>query len=151
MTDMLDRWRDPVFNNPYEHVPPRLAARLTEMAEETTADENVAQASADGRIRRATGNVPVFPQRTSGLPSSLLVYNQRIQALVAVAAVATATDLADYDQPADTKSHVGAVLAHAFHQGCSLADIALAAGLRPEQVITIAKRTIPGTSWLQRI
>ncbi len=151
MTDMLERWRDPVFNNPYEHVPPRLAARLTEMAEDIMADENVAQALADDLIPRATGNLPVFPQHFSDLPASLSVYNERLQALVAVAAVAQTTDLANYAPPTDTKSHVGFVLGQAFHQGCSLADVAIAAELPAEHVIAIAKRTIPGTSWLERL
>ncbi len=149
MTDGLERWRDPVFNNPYEHVPPRLVARLTEMAEDIMADENVAQALADGRIPRATGNVPMFPQPISGLPASLVVYNERLRALVAVAAIAESTDLANYDPPADTKSHVGFVLGQAFHQSCSLADVAIAAQLPAEHLIAIAKRTIPGTSWLE--
>ena len=147
MTNMLLRWHDPIFNNPYEHLSERLATRLTEMAEETMAGEDVAQALAEGNVPRASGKMPVFPQRFNGLPGSLLVYNERLQALVAVAAVAKTTDLANYEPAADTKSHVGFVLGRAAGSGCSLADIAIAAGVAPEQVTAIAKRTIPGTSW----
>jgi hypothetical protein len=44
------------------------------MADDITADENVAQALADDLIPRATRNKPpVFPQRFSGLPASLIV------------------------------------------------------------------------------
>jgi hypothetical protein len=151
MTGTLE-WRDPVFNNPYEHITPELAARLTEIAEQITSDETVAQALADGRIPRAAGNVPVFPQRFRGLPASLVDYNERLRALAAVAAIAHTTDLGSYDPPPGTKSHVGFVLGQAFHQGCPLADVALAAGLPAEQVTAIAKRTIPGaTSWLDQL
>ena len=152
MADMLE-WHDPVFNNPYEHITTPLAARLTEIAAEFMADETVAQALAlaDGRIPRATGNAPVFPQRFSHLPDRLVVYNERLRALAAVATIADTTDLANYDPPADTKSHVGFVLGQAFGQGCSLGDIALAAGLPAEQVIAIAKRTIPGAPWLDEL
>jgi hypothetical protein len=145
MTD-LSQWRDPIFNNPYEHISSRLAARLTQIAEETMVEDAAAQALAAGRIPRATGNVPVFPQRIGDLPNRLVVYNERLRALAAVATVANTTDLANYDPPTDAKSHVGFVLGHALRQGCSLADIALAAGLGPEQIIAIAKRTIPGAS-----
>jgi hypothetical protein len=151
VTDVLERWRDPVFNNPYEHVTPQLAERLTEMSEDTMADENVAQALAHGLIPRATGNVPVFPQRVRGLPASLVVYNERVGALARIASAAKTTDLANYNPPTDAKSHVGFVLGHAFHQGCSLEDVAIAAQVPAEQVIAIAQRTIPGTSWLERL
>jgi hypothetical protein len=150
MTDMR-QWRDPVFNNPYEHITPRLAARMTEIAEEIMADKTVAQALADGRIPRATGNAPVFPQHFSGLPTSLVAYNEQLRALAAVASIAHTTDLANYTPPPDTKSHVGFVLGQAFHQGCTLADVALATGLPAEQVIAIAKRTIPGATWLDQL
>jgi hypothetical protein len=39
----------------------------------------------------------------------------------------------------------------AFHQGCQLADVALAAGLSNDQVVAIGKRTIRRTGWLKRI
>jgi hypothetical protein len=148
---MLECWRDPVFSNPYQHVSARLAARLTEMAEELMADPDVARVSADGGIPRARGNVPVFPQRVGGLPTSLIAYNERVQALVGVAATARDTDLANYDPPADTKPYVGFVLGRAFSEGCSLADVAIAADLSVEDVIAVAKRTIPGTAWLDRL
>ena len=115
-------------------------------SDELTADEEVARALNDHRIPRATGNVPVFPQRTGGLPVSLTVYNERLCSLLAVAALSRTTDLASYEPPSDTKAHVGYVLGQAIHQGCTLADIALAAGLPPERVVEIAKRTIPGTT-----
>jgi hypothetical protein len=150
MADMLE-WRDPVFNNPYEHITTQLGARLTEIAEEIIADETIAQAFADGRIPRATGNVPVFPQRISGLPDHLVDYNERLRALTAVATIANTTDLANYDPTADTKPHVGFVLGQAFHQGCPLADVALAAGLPADQLIAIAKRTIPSAPWLDQL
>ena len=93
----------------------------------------------------------MFPQRITGLPTSLITYNERLRALLAVAAVASTIDLANYDPPSETKSHVGFVLGQAIQEGCSLADIALAAGLRPEQVVAIGNRTIPGTTWLKRL
>ena len=91
----------------------------------------------------------MFPQRFSGLPASLIAFNERLQALVAVAGVAQTTDLANYDPPADTKSHVDFVLGQAFHQSCSLPDVAIAAELPAEHVLAIAKRTIPGTPWFE--
>jgi hypothetical protein len=151
MTDMLERWRDPIFNNPYQHIPARLAARLTELAAQTTASEDVAQALADGRIPRSTGAVPVFPQRFTDLPTSLLLYNEQLQALVALAAEATTTD-ANYEPPADTKSPIGFTLGEALGSGCALADVATAAGLTPGQIIALAKRTIPaGASSLKQL
>ena len=71
-----------------------------------------------------------------------------------VASIAGRTDLAaiQLDQPpsADEKD-LGTVFGQAFHQGCSLADVAFAADLPADQVVAIGKRTIRRTGWLKRI
>jgi hypothetical protein len=64
-----------------------------------------------------------------------------LRSLLAVAALTSTTELASYEPPSDTKSHVGYVLGQAIHQGCALADVTLAAGLPPERVVEIAKRS----------
>ncbi len=46
---------------------------------------------------------------------------------------------------------LGRVLGQAFHQGCALADAALATGLPPDRLVAIGKRTIRGTKWLGRL
>jgi len=44
--------------------------------------------------------------------------------------------------PGEAERGLGRVLGQAFHQGCSIADAALATGLPPDQVVAIGKRTI---------
>lgn len=82
------------------------------------------------------------------------VYYERMHVLLAVAGLARMTDPAAFDlsdPPSDRERRFGAVLGQAFHQGCELDDIALAAELTPEQVIAVGKRTIRRTTWLKRL
>jgi hypothetical protein len=111
MTEMLDRWRDPVFDETHRQVPAPLAARLTAMADEV-----------HGRH----------------------IYYERMHALLAVAGCARAT-------VAPSEQRLGSAFGQAFHQGCNLEDVALAAALPPDQVIAIGKRTIRRTDWLKRL
>jgi hypothetical protein len=55
------------------------------------------------------------------------------------------------EPPSDAERRFGAVLGQAFHQGCSLADVAFAATLPADQIIAIGKRTIRRTKWLERL
>jgi hypothetical protein len=48
-------------------------------------------------------------------------------------------------------SDLGTMLGQAFHEGCSLGDVTLAAKLPPDLVIAIGKRTIRRTKWLRRL
>ena len=101
MTDMLGRWRDPVFEETHERVPASLAVRLTEMAEET-------------------------PGRQ--------IYYERLHVLLALASVARMSDPSTFlrdEPPSDSEKRLGSVIGQAFHQGCNLADVALAAELPP--------------------
>jgi hypothetical protein len=82
------------------------------------------------------------------------VYYERMHVLLAVAGLAKITNPAAFeltDRPSDAEKQFGAVLGQAFHQGCQLADVALAADLPPEQVVAIGKRTIRRTNWLKRL
>ena len=49
MDELLAGWRDSVFNERHRRVPATLAAKLTEMAGEVTAAENIAAVVADAR------------------------------------------------------------------------------------------------------
>jgi hypothetical protein len=121
MSDVLEQWRDPIFNDRHRHVPAALASRLTDMADE---------------------------------PIARHIYYERLHALLALASVASYTDSAAFptdDPPSDAEKQLGAVLGQAFHQGCQLADVALATGLPPERVVEIGKRTIRRTKWLKRL
>jgi hypothetical protein len=121
MADLLEQWRDPVFNERHTQVPVALATRLTEMAEE--------------------------------IPRSKIYY-ERKHVLLAVAAAARKTDPATFaadGPPSDAEQELGTVLGQAFHQGCPLADVALAAGLHPDHVVAIGKRTIRRTGWLKHL
>lgn len=121
VTNMLERWRDPVFEEAHQWVPAPLAARLTEMAEET-----------QGRH----------------------IYYERLQVLLALASVARMTDPSTFprdEPPSENEKQLGSVIGQAFHQGCNLADVALAAELAPDRVVEIGKRTIRRTGWLKRL
>jgi hypothetical protein len=125
VTDLLDQWRDPVWNERYRHIPARLVPRLTEMATE------LAHTDLGHRI-----------------------YYERVHVLLAVAAIARLTDPAAIQPgspPSDAEKRLGSVFGQAFHQGCPLADIALAAELPADQIVAIGKRTIRRTSWLKRL
>ena len=121
MADLLEQWSDPVFNERYTQVPLALATRLTEMADEIV-----------GRH----------------------IYYERMHVLLALAGIARTTDPATFPAdgpPSDAEQQFGAMLGQAFHQGCPLADVALAADLPPERVVAIGKRTIRRTGWLKRL
>jgi hypothetical protein len=77
-----------------------------------------------------------------------------MHALLALAATARNIDLTTFapdEPPSDAEKILGSLIAQAFHEGCSLADVALAAGLPDEQVVAIGKRTIKRTGWLERL
>lgn len=123
--ERVEFWRSPVFGEKFHDVPVFLLPRLGEMATE----------------------VP-----DTGLGRR--VYYERACCLLTLAGAARRTDPASFrlgEPPTDAERTLGAVLGHAFHQGCSLADIALAAGIPADRVIAIGKRTIRGTKWLDRI
>jgi len=123
--DVLYLWRTPVFGIKLERVPAFLVPRLAEMASEVPATDL-------GRR----------------------IYYERTHCLLVLASVYSDTDPAGFDlnePPAGAERHLGEVLGQAFHQGCSVADIALAVGLPPDRVVVIGKRTIRGTGWLSRI
>jgi hypothetical protein len=125
VTDVLDQWRDPVWNERYRRIPARLVPRLTEMATEV---ENT-----------------FLGHR---------IYYERVHALLAVAGIAMLTDPAAAQvsgPPSEAEKRLGSAFGQAFHQGLSLADVALAAGLPADQVVAIGKRTIRRTSWLKRL
>jgi hypothetical protein len=121
---LIKFWRSPVFREKFRNVPAVLLARLSEMASE----------------------VPVTDLGRR-------MYYERVHALLAVEAVATRADVATIlsDSPSDAEKRLGRVIGQAFHQGCTLADVAMAARLPADQVVAIGKRTIRGTGWLQRI
>jgi hypothetical protein len=110
MADERVEWTDPFFGHTSE-VPARLAPRLSEMYEQTTAE--------------GTGRD---------------IYHERMHALLAVAG-----------QDRASEADLGRVLGQAFHEGCSLADVALAAGLPPDEVVEIGKQTIRGQGWRKRL
>jgi hypothetical protein len=121
MAHQLDRWRDPVFDQTFEQVPVALGARLTEMADEIV-----------GRH----------------------IYYERMHTLLALSSVVRRTDPSTFqpdEPPLQNEKELGSVIGQAFHQGCSLADVALAADLPPDRVVEIGKRTIRRTNWLKRL
>jgi hypothetical protein len=128
----LEFWRSPVFGEKFSNVPAFLLPRLTELE--------------------------------TGVPDTLTgrrIYYERVHCLLALASVLLAlasvadhVDLASIrpdEVPAGSERYIGLALGAAFHQGLSLADIALATGLPPGQIVAIGKRTIRRTKWLSRI
>jgi hypothetical protein len=118
-------WRSPVFGEKFRNVPVFLLPRLSEMA----------------------GEVP-------DTPLGHRMYYERAYALLAVEAVSRSADPAVLGldgPPSEAEKRLGRVLGQAFHQGLSLADVALAAQLPAGQVVAIGKRTIRGTKWLERL
>jgi hypothetical protein len=111
----------PVFHETHQRVSAALAARLTQLANET-----------QGRH----------------------IYYERLHALLALASVAARTDSSTFgvdEPPSDNEQELGSVIGQAFHQGCKLADVALAAQLPPDRVVEIGRRTIRRTKWLDRL
>lgn len=127
--ELIKFWRSPVFREKFYDVPTFLLPRLAQMATE------VAAQVPDPQTGRRT-------------------YYERACCLITAAHVARRTDTASFrleEPPADAEQVLGRVLGQAFHQGCSLADIALATGLPPERVVAIGRRTIRRTKWLGQI
>ena len=154
LDDLLVQWSDPVFNEPHRNVPVSLAMRLTEMADEITAGENVAEAVANARIPDAPDDLGVVPLRIGALPTGVRVFYERMHALLAVDATARGTKPATFsleNPPSDAERHFGTVLGQAFHEGCSLADVALAATLPEGRIVAIGKRTIKRSAWLDHL
>jgi hypothetical protein len=123
--EMVRFWRSPVFREKFCNVPAFLIPRLAEMATEVP----------DTRLGHR-------------------IYYERANCLMALASIARRTDPASFrldEPPADAERRLGFVLGQAFHQGCSLADAALATGLPADRVVAIGKRTIRRTKWLSRI
>ncbi|MGZ4286626.1 MAG: hypothetical protein ACXVHB_21095 [Solirubrobacteraceae bacterium] len=126
MDELLEQSRDPVFSDAHRNVSVSLAARLTELADELTSGENVAEAFADARLA----------------------------ALLAVDAIARRTKPATFpldNPPSEAEKRFGSVLGQAFHEGCPLADVALAAALPEKQVVAIGKRTSKRSAWLDHL
>ena len=144
MSDVLAEWRDPIFDEKFEQVPAALAARLAEIAAELTAGEDVAEALDQWRQGR----------HFALLPSGMRIDYERLFSLLTLAALAGCTDAASFDHhepPSEAETSLGRAIAQSFHQGCSLAEVALASRLDPTQVIAIGKRTIRRTKWLDRL
>jgi hypothetical protein len=123
--ELVKFWRSPVFREKFHNVPAFLLPRLTEMATE------VPDTHAGRRI-----------------------YYERVHCLVVLASIAKRTDPASFqltESPTNHERDLGYALGQAFHQGCALADVALATGLPPNRVVAIGKRTIRRTEWLSRI
>lgn len=121
MNDPLVQWCDPVFHDRHEQVPAALASRLTAMADEIV-----------GRH----------------------IYYERMHTLLALAGMARIADPRSFPldrTPSDAEQRFGAVLGQAFHQGCPLADVALAAGVSETRIVEIGRRTIRRTGWLERL
>jgi hypothetical protein len=122
---LIKFWRSPVFREKFSNVPAFLLPRLAEMATE----------------------VPnTHPGRR--------IYYERVHCLILLAHIAGRTDPASFnltEPPTNAERDLGLALGQAFHQGCSLADIALATGLPPDRVVAIGKRTIRRTKWLSQI
>ena len=121
MTDMLNRWRDPVFDQTFQQVPVALAARLTEMADEIT------------------GRHIYYEQM------------HVLLAIASVARRLNPPTLQPDEPPSDNEKELGSVIGQALRQGCGLGDVALAAELPPERIVEIGKRTIRRTNWLKRL
>jgi hypothetical protein len=118
-------WQSPVFGERFCDVPAFLLPRLAKMATEV-------------------------PDTDLGLR----IYYERVHCLIVLAHIARRTDPASFDltePPASAERDLGLALGQAFHQGCPLADIGLAAGLPPDRVVAIRKRTIRRTKWLSQI
>jgi len=82
------------------------------------------------------------------------IYYERAHCLAVLVSITRETDPASFSRdepPTNAEREFGTALGQAFHQGCSLADIGLATGLPPDQVVAIRKRTIRRTEWLNRI
>ena len=127
--ELIKFWRSPVFREKFYDVPAFLLPRLAEMATEVAAE---------------------VPDPHTGRR----IYYERACCLTTLAHVARRTDPASFrldEPPANAERALGRVLGQAFHQGCSLADIALATGQPPDRVVAIGKRTIRRTKWLSQI
>ena len=123
--ELVKSWRSPVFGEKFSNVPAFLLPRFTEMAAE----------------------VP-------DTPTGRRIYYERVHCLLALASVTRHANPASVRldaPPTEAERDLGRVLGQAFHQGCSIADAALATGLPPDQVVAIGKRTIRGTKWLSRM
>ena len=154
MDELLGQWRDPVFNDRHRNVPVSLAARLTEMAGKITGGENVAEAVANARLPDAPEDLGVTPLRSGALPTSVRVFYERMHALFAVQAIARSTKPATFaleDPPSEAEKRFGSALGQAFHEGCSLADVALAAALPEGRIVAIGTRTIRRRAWLDHL
>jgi hypothetical protein len=123
--ELIKFWRSPVFGEKFSDIPAFLLPRLAEMATEV-------------------------PDTHTGRR----IYYERVHCLLALASWARRADPASFrldEPPANAEHDLGRVLGQAFHQGCSLADAALATQLPPDRVIAIGKRTIRRAKWLSRI
>jgi hypothetical protein len=123
--ELIKSWRSPVFRERFSDVSAFLLPRLAEMATEVP----------DTHLGRR-------------------IYYERVHCLIGLTYIARRTDPASFrlsEPPANAGRDLGGALGQAFHQGCSLADIALATGLPPDRVVAIGKRAIRRTKWLSRI
>jgi hypothetical protein len=118
MDELLEEWRDPVFDDPHRHVPTSLAARLTEMAGELTAGVNGSEAIATAQTPGARADRPVKSLRVGSLPTSLRIFYERMSALLVLAGIARSVDAATFageDPPSEAQQHFGFAVGQAFH------------------------------------
>jgi hypothetical protein len=123
--ELVKAWRSPVFNQKFQQVPVFLLPRLAEMATEV-------------------------PDSDLGFR----IYYERAHCLLSLAFIAWRAGPATFEltePPTPGERLLGSCIGQAFHQGCSLADVALATGLPAGQVIAIGKRTIRRTKWLSKL
>jgi hypothetical protein len=123
--ELIRSWRSPVFREKFSDVPAFLLPRLAEMATEVP----------DTHLGRR-------------------IYYERAHCLIVLASIARRTEPTSFrltEPPGNAERDLGRALGGAFHQGCSLADIALATRLPPDRVVAIGKRTIRRTKWLSGI
>lgn len=108
------------------------------------------------RLKRGVPAAPVHGDggRGPGHAAGRRIYYERVHCLLALASVARRTNLASSrldEPPAEAERYLGRFLGQAFHQGCPIADAALATGLPPDRVVAIGKRTIRRAKWLSRL
>jgi hypothetical protein len=96
--------------------------------------------------------VPRLAELETEVPSSSegkALYYGRVSCLLTLAVTPRPSSTAE--PPTEAERELGHAIGSAFYHGCSLADIAFATGLPPEQVVAIGRRTLRRTKWLSHI
>jgi hypothetical protein len=148
-------WTDPERQRPVgdtgRHEPRHADAIVDAELEDP---DPLAEAVANARLPDAPEDFGVTPLRIGALPTSVRVFYERMHALLAVQAIARSTKPATFvleNPPSDAEKRFGSALGQAFHEGCSLADVALAAALPEDRIVAIGARTIRRRAWLDHL